>query len=152
MEQDLTISYKTKTANANDISLHLMACDNSFIPLLSSRINIIDYAQKIYEKAITFEVWNKNELIGLIAAYFTQSKSGVAFITNVSVSKNYKGKGIASKLLSNCISYALNINYKEIKLEVNTENIPAITFYKKHHFSYTETKENSIFLTYQLIN
>ena len=152
MEQGLTISYKTKTANANDISLHLLACDDSFIPALSSRINISDYAQKIYDKAITFEAWNKNELIGLIATYFTQPESGIAFITNVSVSKKYNGKGIASKLLSNCITYAVKTNYKEIKLEVNSENTPAITFYKKHHFSYTETKEDSIFLTYQLIN
>ena len=114
MEQDLTISYKTKTANANDISLHLLACDDSFIPALSSRINISDYAQKIYDKAITFEAWNKNELIGLIATYFTQPESGIAFITNVSVSKKYNGKGIASKLLSNCITYAVKTNYKEI--------------------------------------
>ncbi len=150
MEQDLTISYKTKTANANDISLHLLACDDSFIPALSSRINILEYAQKIYNKAITFEAWNKSELVGLIATYFSQPESGIAFITNVSVCKNYKGNGIGSHLLSNCIEYALTIKYKEIKLEVNSENTPAINFYKKHHFTYTETKEDSMFLTYQL--
>lgn len=153
MEQDLTILYKKKTANLNDISLHLMACDESFIPALSSRINISEYAQKIYDKAITFEAWNKkSELIGLIAAYFSLQEFGIAFITNVSVNKNNKGKGIASQLLSNCIEYALKTKSKEIKLEVNIENTPAIAFYKKHHFTHTVTKKDSIFLTYQLLN
>lgn len=152
MEQDLTILYQTKTANVNDICLHLNACDDSFVPALSSRINITEYAQKIFDKAITFEAWNKSELVGLIATYFSQPETGIAFITNVSVCQNNKGKGIASQLLSNCIDYAIKTNYKEIKLEVNSKNTPAITFYKKHHFIYTETKEDSIFLTYQLIN
>ena len=148
----MTISYKTKKASAKIISLHLLDCENSFIPVLSSRVNITDYAQKIYDNAITFEAWDKNELIGLIATYLTQPESGVAYITNVSVLNKYKGKGIASKLLFNCISHAVKTNYKEIKLEVNCENTPAITFYNKHNFLHTETKENSLFLTYQLLN
>lgn len=150
MEQDLSILYQIKTANVNDIYLHLNACDDSFIPALSTRINIDEYAQKIYDKAITFEAWNKKQLVGLIATYFSQPEAGIAFITNVSVCKNSKGKGIASQLLSHCIEYGKKINYNEIKLEVNSENIPAITFYKKHQFTYKETKEDSIFLTYLL--
>ncbi len=150
MNNELLIAYNTKVANVNDINLHLSACDQSFVPPLSSRINIEEYAQKIHDKAITFEAWQGNTLIGLIAAYFSSNGQKIAFITNVSVYSNYMGAGIASKLLDMTIHYASLHHYTTINLEVNCNNTPAIHFYKKNRFFQTETKEESIFLTYQI--
>ena len=150
MNNGLPIVYNLKTASVTDISLHLTACNHSFIPPLSSRINLEEYAQKIHDKAVTFEAWQDKTLIGLIAAYFSSNEQKMAFITNVSVYSNYMGAGIASKLLGMTIHYASQHHYSAINLEVNCNNTAAINFYKKNHFFQTETKEESIFLTYQI--
>lgn len=149
MNQDFNIIYKVKTATEKDIQIHLTECNDSFIPPLNSRINLNEYARKIANYATTFEAWQENLLIGLIAAYFTNTESG-AFITNVSIYDSFKGKNVASILLSNCKDYALTHGFAKINLEVNQHNAPAINFYKKHNFISTHIKENSIFLSYTL--
>lgn len=145
------ITYKTKTVSENDISLHLTKCNDSFLPPLNTRVNIADYSKKIFDNAVTFEAWNDKELIGLIATYFNEENK-FGFITSVSVTKDYMGEGIASKLLQLCLEYATNNNYKEIKLEVFKDNIPAINFYKKYNFTQFATKDDSIFMNHLLSN
>ncbi|MFM7683111.1 MAG: GNAT family N-acetyltransferase [Bacteroidota bacterium] len=147
--QTNSIIYQTKTATKNDVQLHLKLCSDSFIPKLDSRVIIEDYATKISQLAITFEAWNKQKLIGLIAAYFNK-ESHIGFITNVSVLKENMGTGIASLLLEMCIQYASNNKYDEIKLEVNKDNKPAINFYKKYNFAEIETKNVSLIMNLKI--
>ena len=128
------ILYKIKTAKDQDINLHLLECDDNFVPPLSQRIVIADYSTKLFNKSITFEAWSEQKLIGLIATYFDRGFSSSAFITNVSVNKAYGSRGIASSLLAMCIDYARRNDTKELKLEVNVKNFQAISFYKKFAF------------------
>lgn len=145
------ITYNTKTVSENEISLHLNKCNDSFLPLLNTRVNIAEYSKKIFDNAITFEAWNDKELIGLIATYFNdENKFG--FITSVSVAKEFMGAGIATKLLQMCLEYAIKNNYKEIKLEVFKDNIPAINFYKKYNFTQFATKDDSLIMNHILSN
>lgn len=146
---DNNIIYQIKTAKQNDVLLHLKLCNDEFIPKLNTRVNLEEYSIKIHQNAITFEAWNQNQLIGLIATYFNQEHL-FGFITNVSVAKNHMGTGIASKLLEMCINYATTNKYQTIKLEVNKENIPAINFYKKYNFTEIETKTDSLIMNLSL--
>lgn len=141
------LTYQTKTVSENDIVLHLNKCNNSFVPPINTRINITDYAKKIFNNAITFEAWKDTELVGLIATYFNK-ETNLGFITNVSVMKEYMGAGIASKLLKMCIEYAANLNYNEIKLEVFKDNVPAVNFYKKYNFTQIETQNDSLIMNH----
>jgi ribosomal protein S18 acetylase RimI-like enzyme len=129
-----TITYQTKTATEKNIFLHLTDCDNNFTPPLSERTDLGAYAKKLFEKAVTFEAWSDNYLIGLIAAYLNPDDKRSAFITNISVTKEFTGKGIASRLLRNCIAYCAKNDYFVITLEVNRNNSQAIGFYNKHQF------------------
>jgi ribosomal protein S18 acetylase RimI-like enzyme len=142
------ILYKTNTAVTTDIILHLKTCNNEFIPKLDTRVNLEEYSQKINQNAVTFEAWNKLELIGLIAAYFNQEKCG--FISNVSVVKNHSGIGIASKLLLMCIEYAKSNKFNTLRLEVNKENNPAIYFYRKYNFIEIEKTIDSLIMHLKL--
>jgi ribosomal protein S18 acetylase RimI-like enzyme len=146
MEPDKQLIFKTKQAEKKAILMHLTECNDSFVPPLNERTDLNNYSNKIVEKAITFEAWNADLLIGLIAAYFNNADSPSAFITNVSVVKKFKGMGIATTLLKNCIDYSINNNCFEIYLEVNKENIPAINFYKKNNFTQIATKEDNLVL------
>lgn len=144
MESDKKLLFKIKQAAEKDILLHLTECNDSFLPPLNKRIDLLIYSKKIVEKAITFEAWSNDWLIGLIAVYFKQENPNSAFITSVSVVKKYKGMGIATTLLKNCIDYSVDKKCFEIYLEVNNENTPAINFYKKYNFTQTATRNNNL--------
>lgn len=55
-------------------------------------------------------------------------------ITNVAVSKEYRGRGIASRLLTKAIDYAKYNEVSNIFLEVRTGNNIAIKLYEKNGF------------------
>lgn len=143
------IIYQTATASETDIRLHLDKCSDSFVPPLHERVTIEDYSKKIAAHAVTFEAWHGKELAGLIAAYFNP-ETHFAFITSVSVVKNLMGQGIASELLNNCLAYAAQNNYRAITLEVFKDNVPAIRFYTKYHFTQTGIKGDSIIMGHTL--
>lgn len=146
-----SIIFKIKEASESDLLNHLIKCNDNFVPPLESRINISEYSEKIFTKAITFEAWNLKDLIGVIAVYFNK-ETNIAFITNVSVVNEYMGHGIAGKLIEMCINYAEFNKFKEIKLEVNKDNFPAINIYKKHKFTQIQNENDSIFMSYILKN
>jgi ribosomal protein S18 acetylase RimI-like enzyme len=135
------IEYKVKTASELEIKTHLAACNSNFIPPLSERVNINEYSKKIAEKAITFEAWSGNDLVGLLAAYFNDTVTQTAFITNVSLLKDYMGAGIAAELLKKCIKYAKENKTKSIELEVAKDNEHAVAFYKKFNFVICASRE-----------
>jgi len=114
--------------------LNLKARYYDFSPPLSERINLEEYANKIYENAITFEAWVFDRLIGMVAAYFNNVTDSVGFITNVGVEAKYKGNNIASDLMSNCINYSKENHFSRIILEVNENNQAAINLYNKFNF------------------
>lgn len=128
-----TVEFHLNKATAPVIIEHLLHCDDNFIPPLSQRVLIKDYASKIAKKAMQFEAWSGDRLIGLVAAYCAPN-TRIAFISNVSVLKSRIGEGIASSLLCHCIEYASASGMKQINLEVARDNIAAIKLYEKIGF------------------
>lgn len=128
------IEYAIGKADKAAIATHLRACDDSYIPPLSQRVNIDSYALKIVYKAQLFEAWANNELLGLIAAYYSDPDKITAFITNVSILPNWRSEGIAQRLMENCIANTLELGFAQIELEVNPSNKAAISLYGKHGF------------------
>lgn len=135
---------KINTAGKNEIFFHLKECSDSFIPHLDESVDISDYSSKIFDKAVLFECWNGELLVGLVAAYFNDPQKKSAYITNVSVLKEYFGNGIASKLIENCVNYGIKNNFSQIILEVDKNNNSAINLYKKFNFKETETNKDKI--------
>jgi ribosomal protein S18 acetylase RimI-like enzyme len=142
-----TIIYRIKSASENDIRLHLEACNSQFIPPLDTQVDLVQYAKKLFRKAVTFEA-----LAGLVAAYFTDKTDKNAFITNVSLLKEYRNQGLASKLMDNCIDYAGKNNIASIRLEVNRNNITALKLYEKYHFKQDQCVKDLVVMTLQLIH
>ena len=144
---NVSVHYKVKTASEKDLGAHLYACNDNFNQPLSQRVNIEEYAQKIFKNAITFEAWLDGELVGLVSAYFNDSNNpSSGFITNVSVKIDFMGKGLATTLMNNCLDYAQKLNIKKISLEVSSDNNSAIRFYKKFGFTEIETQGNSVIM------
>lgn len=125
--------YIGKTSSG-DIKKHLLRCSDTFIPPLASRVNIDEYSDKLSEKAVTFSAFDGEELVGLVAAYFSMTPEGEAFISNVSVTGEYAGTGLANELLDLCINYAREHHFSGIVLEVAEINGRAVRFYENHGF------------------
>lgn len=128
------VIYKVNHATHHDILLHLRECSDSFIPPLEYRADINTYASKIESLADTIEAWAKGDLIGLIAVYCNDLENRQAYITSVSIKKNFIGKGIASKLLKMCIKHVKDADFIEISLDVHEKNYQAIVLYERNGF------------------
>jgi ribosomal protein S18 acetylase RimI-like enzyme len=140
----LVISYKINTVTAGQVLEHLKKCNHNFVPNLDEKVNLELYAEKITKHAMKFEAWVAGELAGLIAAYFNDENKQSAFITNVSTISDYSGKGIASQLLTNCISFAKANRFAAINLWVNSRNSNAIALYSKFGFKQTDVKDEEL--------
>lgn len=135
-------------ANQNQIYEHLIACKDCFIPPLSNLVDIKQYSEKLRINAYTFEAWKDDILVGLIAVYCNDFVNKIAFITNVSVMKEYIGQGIAKQLIINAIYRLSEIGFYFIKLEVNEDNKNAIFLYKKFHFTELSRSNSTIKMVY----
>lgn len=121
-------------ASEIEIAEHLTRCDTDFVPPLSGRVEINDYVQKIFGKATTFEAWSSGALVGLVATYCNDQEKRIAYITSVSVLKEWTGKSIAACLMSECIKDMKALGMRKISLEVASDNTPAIKLYEKSGF------------------
>ena len=129
------VQYRIDRASEEEIAAHLRACDGSFVPPLSGRVDVAQYAGKIACNAQRFEVWANEELVGLVAAYCNAPDQGKAFITSVSVLPGWQGQGLASRLMDNCIDYVRQLGFAGIELEVEGGNAAAMALYRKHGFA-----------------
>ena len=128
------VEYLFNTTSAAEICAHLSSCDADFVPRLSTRVEMQDYAKKIASKATRFEAWDGDKLVGLLAVYCNDQEQHIAFITSVSVQKAWTGKGIAECLVGQCIEHAKVSGMRQISLEVASDNVSAIKLYEKIGF------------------
>ena len=128
------VEYLSNNASAEQIVEHLSLCDANFVPSLSGRVDINDYAQKIASKAMRFEAWSGGTLVGLVAAYCNDKEKRIAYITSVSVLSEWAAKGIAARLMEQCAEHEKALDMRQISLEVAESNTLAIKLYEKSGF------------------
>lgn len=134
-----SVEYRLNTATVDEIAAHLSQCDAHFVPPLSGRVTIDEYAGKIASRAMRFEAWSSGSLIGLVAAYCNDETTGVAYVTSVSVLGEWMDQGHARRLVGRCVEYVRAAGMRRVKLEVAEENAAALRLYANSGFS-VETK------------
>ncbi|MBX7131459.1 MAG: GNAT family N-acetyltransferase [Fimbriimonadaceae bacterium] len=144
------VVYEHNKAAEADLAGHLRACDASFIPPLSGRVNIDEYAHKIFQHANRFEAWAEGVLVGLVAAYSNDEATRAAHITSVSVLSAWTGRGIAADLMRQSLAHARRVGMRQIGLEVAGDNAPAIKLYEKLGFVAGQTTPASIRMSLSL--
>lgn len=133
-------------ATEYEIAKHLLQCDGSFVPPLSSRVEISSYAQKICASAMRFEAWAEGSLVGLVASYPNGASQRFAYLTNVSVIQNCHGRGIASDLMKRSIEYWRELDLEYVELEVDRDNGKAIHLYERHGFIAIKNRGRSVMM------
>lgn len=121
-------------ASVAEVIALLTACDRDFCPPLSERQDIPTYAERIWQRADRFEYWDAGSLVGLVAIYCITSQGAPAFITNVSVRGEYRGRGLGDTLLHAALDHARSCGFTHVALEVDAGAKPALKLYRKHGF------------------
>lgn len=138
-------SERENCAVAADIAQHLLACEAAFYETLAQRVDIESYACKLALRAHRCEAWSEEGLMGLVAAYFNpETQNG--FITHVSVLPQAQRRGIADRLLRQCIAHLDQLRAKQIVLEVDANNIRAQSLYLNHGFIVGESNNSSLIM------
>lgn len=143
----MTVSFRSGQATRGDILTHLRACDATFEPLLSGRVDLVEYAEKLSQKAITFEAWEGDLLVGLVAGYFNDLTTREGFITTVSTHPAFTGRGSASALMAMALRYAADHGFEALSLDVGENNHPAQNLYRKWGFERIGESEGMIRMT-----
>lgn len=144
----VAVEYRSNKASAAQIAAHLRRCDADFVPPLSGRVEINAYASKLLDKSTRFEAWADGTLIGLVAVYCNDLEGCIAYITSVSVLKQWRGKGIGTRLLHQCLAHAQGAGMGQIRLETTGNNANTNRLYKRIGFAADQT--NTSFLGMEL--
>ncbi len=131
--------------------LFLKETDDYFIPALSARVNLKEWAKKISSNAVVFELVVDNSIIGIGATYYNDAPA-FSFGTFVCVKKEYQKEMYGVDLIQRMIDYAKENGSAGFKCEVRKSNKPLVKFYKLLGFEIIEeisvpnTTENGLLL------
>jgi 2-polyprenyl-3-methyl-5-hydroxy-6-metoxy-1,4-benzoquinol methylase len=126
------VAYRQDAAGAAQLQALLARCDALFVPPLSSRVDLADYAAKIARHARRFEAWDGGQPVALVAMYCNDTGQRTAFVTSVSVAPGFERRGIAGTLLAQAIDAARAAGMDTLALEVDAANLAALALYRKH--------------------
>ncbi len=130
----MTVDIRLDSAGLQEVAVHLMSCDASFHPPLSTRVDLASYAGKLVQDATRFEAWSGGRLIGLVAVYCNASDRGTAFVSNVSVDPHHRGQGVARRLMRECITHLRHLGFERAALQVDQSALSAIGLYQSMGF------------------
>lgn len=128
----MEIQYSRNLSTFSDIYKHLRIASPSFLPPLEGRVDIEKYSNKLLVYSQREEAYYDGKLVGIVA-YYCKKGSQEAFISNVSVLPDFKGKGIASLLLNNMKVFLSKMGVHKVEMEVANSN-DIIEFYRKNGF------------------
>ena len=104
-----------------------------------------DFAEKIYKNGVCV-ICESEDISGLVAFYANDFNTRAAFITSLLVDGKMRGRGIATMLVKKVEKLCVEKGFKQVRLEVNKANIPAISLYTKLGYKTDSVKEKSIYM------
>lgn len=107
--------------------------DNFFDPSLSSRTNLLEYSEKMFQYGTKYIFVFNDEIISCCVCYLNKYPLK-SFITYVLTLPDFKRKGLGSSLIKKCISDAEKFLTPKIELKMNGENLSTLRFYSNLGF------------------
>ncbi|WP_350225026.1 GNAT family N-acetyltransferase [Aerococcus sp. UMB7834] len=129
--------------NSFDNAYHLVWNFNKKIGRQLSDKELKNGIIKFIENGNLLAVLDNNEIIALLNVYCNNNKTQEAYICNVYVLKEYRGIGIAKKLVNKAIELVKKNNFKKIVLHVDITNVKAIQLYEKLDFKVAKEDDNN---------
>lgn len=130
------------------IKKFLVEIDEDFNPRLIGRINIIHFINKIFVRSSSYICLLNGCIIGLVVLYDNDNINYSSYISFVGVLKDYRGMGIAKKLLKLSINSAKLHNMKT--LGIHSNNLVAIKLYLELNFKIVDDSQDRKYLELKL--
>lgn len=130
----MIVRLTSNESNSDEVLRHLRAADAEFMPPLSQRVELREYADKLCEQAERDEAWSGTELVALVATYCNDRKRG-AYISNVSVLRAFRGQGLGDALVRQAMERAREKRLPMITLHLHADNRAALALYQRHRFA-----------------
>lgn len=121
--------YQPGEYSENKLFQFLRETDDYFVPAMSVRVNLKEWAAKMCKYAVIFEYVLNGEIIGLGATYFNKAPS-YSFGTYVCVKKEYQKEMYGVELIQKMIDYVKEKESKGFKCEIRKSNKPLVKFYE----------------------
>lgn len=107
--------------------------DSDFLPTLSSRVDLEQYALKLLKVANVFGIYQKNQLVGAIAVYMNDLDSKVGYCPFIAILPDFRGQGFSQLLIEAAIVELKSKKFNSFSLTVRADS-PASKLYKKVGF------------------
>lgn len=137
---------------ADSIEKAVINLEYNLSPSLRQRkIELKSYAYKLYKYGKVWCHYDQGTPVSIIAGYFNDEKEHTAYLSILAVDKNYRGRHLASSLLSEFEEHARDVGMEKVKLEVRKHNNVAQALYSK--FGYViigEASDSSYYMVKSL--
>ena len=142
------LEYSIQTPEFQELLDFLKRSDVEFDSPLSAKVDLEEYAAKLWEHSTVVTCRDNGVIIGMINCYTNRPPRG--FISNVCVLSGYQGKGVFAKMFSLLCRECCSIGVEEIVLEVNKTNDKALVAYSKIGFTECEDSADSLYMIYEI--
>ena len=108
--------------------------DSDFPIPLSEKVDLFEFSKKILSLGIVFAEFDGDTICGAILFYANDTETKTAYVSVLGVLKSHRKKGIAQRLLSECIKTLSEMDFKTVSLYTHKTNLGAIALYEKNGF------------------
>lgn len=129
----------------NDVYKLLKRISPQFSPNLESELNLKEYAFKLATYA-TFLIYKVGETTKGCIVFYPNSTTSILYIPLFWVDEEFRGQGIAKRMLKEIFWYCKCSNLANIHLEVLKSNRIAFSLYKSVGFTIIEDRSTKFLL------
>lgn len=112
----------------------IQSVDMLFSKPLSQRVDLLEYSQKLFNKATLCYILQEGKVIALTAGYTQQLLGSMAYISLVATLPENQGAGLACETVTQFIKTCRNMNLSAIHLYTTHDNEHAKHLYEKLGF------------------
>lgn len=129
--------YVAKRINDDPNAFSLLWEHNKEIGRTLTDEELTDGINKFIKNGNAIVILDDNHVIGFLNLYCNNFETRKAYICNVYILDEYRGKGLSKKLVDEAISISYLNNFDSIVLHVAEDNVKAINLYKGYGFEFT---------------
>lgn len=127
------LSYNLKNITIKEEIIAIIKQYQKYFDSLVNDIELaMNIADKIFKHGMLLACICQHEVIGFCAFYANDLNSRVSFITLIAVNDKYQNIGMGKKILQKVCEISKKAGMDKIRLEVNDQNVNAISFYEKN--------------------
>lgn len=140
------LEFKTLENGSEIVSAWRFLAD-SFEPPLDVTVTDLDgLCEKFARHAVNVVCLVDDELAGAVSFYANDEKGHIAYVSEIASAARFRGCGVGSSLLKECLRISRDAGMREVRLEVRENNETARAFYVAKGFKVVDTREEGVLL------